>query len=131
MKTWLAVALLSAALGAQAAYSLKAAATVVNVDEFAVVRNGTTIFDDNFDQNTTLIGGSGTPGVPSGTNFSDGTPATYFVQGSFSETTANNGQALLDTANGRLIAQPPPNIPLISEVALRFKPGTTPPGRAP
>ena len=45
-----AVALLSAALVTEA-YSLDAAATVVDLDEFAVVRNGTTIFDDSFNRN--------------------------------------------------------------------------------
>src|SRR5437879_10742353 len=65
-----AVALLSAALVTDA-YSLDAAATVVDLDEFAVVRNGTTIFDDSFNRNTTLSGGSGTV-LPSGTTFSDG-----------------------------------------------------------
>src|SRR5262249_17258645 len=105
MKTRLAVALLSAALAAQAACSLEAAATVVNADEFAVVRDGATILDDSFNRNTTLNGGSGTPGVPSATPFSDGTAATYFVQGSIPETTANNGQAQFNTANGALIGQ--------------------------
>ncbi|MGA7867773.1 MAG: hypothetical protein WCA23_27980, partial [Stellaceae bacterium] len=80
MKTRLVVALLSVALVTQI-YPLDAAATVVNVDEFAVVQNGTTIFDDSFDRNTTLNGGSGTS-LPSGTTFSDGTAANYFVQGS-------------------------------------------------
>ena len=110
-------------------HSIDAAATVVNVDEFAVSRNGTPIFDDSFDRNVTLNGGSGTS-LPSGTNFSDGTPANYFVQGSFSETTANNGQAHLDTANGRLIAQPvPPNlVPLVSEVAAGPLTGNDPAG---
>jgi hypothetical protein len=98
-----AVALLPVALGAQA-YSSDAAATAVNVDEFGVVRNGTTLFDDSFSQNTTLVGGSGTV-LPSGTNFSDGTPASYRVIGSIPETTANNGQAQLNTANGFMIGQ--------------------------
>ena len=40
-----AVALLSVALVTQV-YSLDAGAAIVNVDEFAVVRDGTTIFDD-------------------------------------------------------------------------------------
>ncbi len=70
-----AVALLSAALVTEA-YSLDAAASVVNLDEFAVVRNGTTIFDDSFNRNITLNGGSGTV-IPSGTTFSDGTAASY------------------------------------------------------
>src|ERR1700724_2098120 len=98
----IAVVLLLAALVTEA-YSLDAAGTVVNLDEFAIVRNGTTIFDDSFDRNTTLNGGSGTV-LPSGTTFSDGTPANYRVIGSISETTANNGQAQLNTANGLLIA---------------------------
>jgi hypothetical protein len=117
-----AVALLSAALVTQA-YSLDAAATVVNVDEFAVVRDGTTIFDDSFDRNTTLNGGSGTV-LPSGTTFSDGTAANYRVIGSISETTANNGQVQLNTANGFLIAQPPPSIPLIQVVEGALQTGT-------
>jgi hypothetical protein len=59
--TGIAVALLSAALVTEA-YLVDAAATVVDLDEFAVVRNGTTIFDDSFNRNTTLSGGSGTLG---------------------------------------------------------------------
>jgi hypothetical protein len=118
-----AVALLSVALATQA-YSLDAAATVVNFDEFAVVRNGTTIFDDSFDRNITLIGVPGTP-VPSGTTFSDGTAANYGVQGSIPETTANNGQAQFNTANGILIHQAPPNIPLIQLVNAGLQTGTT------
>jgi len=102
--------------------------TVVNADEFAVVRDGATILDDSFNRNTTLNGGSGTPGVPSGTTFSDGTAATYFVQGSIPETTANNGQAQFNTANGFLIHQPPPNIPLIQNVNLGVTTGTDPAG---
>jgi hypothetical protein len=112
MKARLAVALLSAALTAQALCSLEAAATVVNVDEIAVVKNGITILDDSFDRNTTLNGGNGTA-LPSGTTFSDGIPASYFVQGSIPITTANNGQAQFNTANGILIHQPPPSIPLV------------------
>lgn len=114
MRTWPAVTLLSAALST-GAYSLDAAATVANVDEVAVVRDGTTIFDDSFDRNITLNGGSGTS-LPSGTTFSDGTPANYFVQGSILETTANNGQAQWNTANGIPVHQAPPSIPLIQVV---------------
>jgi hypothetical protein len=54
-----AVALLSAALVTEA-YSVDAAASVVNVDEFAVARNGTTIFDDS------ELGGIRLRGVRSG-----------------------------------------------------------------
>jgi hypothetical protein len=127
MKTRLAVALFSVGLVAQVC-SLDAAATVVNVDEIAVVRDRVTILDDSFNRNITLNGGSGTLGVPSGTTFSDGTAATYFVQGSIPETTANNGQAQFNTANGILIAQAPPNIPLIQNVNLGITTGTDPAG---
>jgi hypothetical protein len=119
--------LLLAALVTEA-YSLDAAGTVVNLDEFAIVRNGTTIFDDSFDRNTTLNGGSGTV-LPSGTTFSDGTPANYRVIGSISETTANSGQAQLNTANGFLVAQLPPSIPLIQVVEGALQTGTN--GTAP
>ena len=124
MKTRLAVALLSAAFVSEA-YSLDAGATVVNFDEFAVVRDGTAIFDDSFDRNITLDGGSGSL-VPSGTTFSDGTPANYRVQGSIPETPANNGHAQLNTANGIVVAQQPPNIPFIQLVNLGLGTGTDP-----
>jgi hypothetical protein len=92
------------------AYSIDAAATSVNVDEVAVVRNGATIYDDSFNRDDTLIGGSGAFIQP-GTTYSDGTPATYHVIGSIPQTTANNGQAQVNAANGILMPQPiPPNI---------------------
>jgi hypothetical protein len=50
------------------------------------------------------------------------------VVGSFPETTANNGQAQLNTANGFLIAQPPPSIPLIREVFAGLQTDTDPAG---
>ena len=124
MKTRLAVALLSAAFVSEA-YSLDAGATVVNFDEFAVTRDGTTLFQDSFDRSITLDGGSGSL-VPSGTTFSDGTPANYFVQGSIAETPANNGQAQLNTANGIVVAQQPPFIPVIQLVSLGLHTGTDP-----
>ena len=91
MKTRLTVALLSVAIATQA-FSGKAAATIVNLDELDIGRSGTTILDDSFDRNTTSTGGSGRV-VPSGASFTDGTPANWFVQGSSPITTANNGQA--------------------------------------
>jgi hypothetical protein len=118
------VALLLVALAAQA-YSLDAGATVVNFVEFAVTRDRTTIFNDSFDRNITLNGGSGSL-VSSGTTFSDGTPANYRVTGSIPETTANNGRAQLNTANGILVAQQPPNIPLIQMVTIGLSTGTDP-----
>ena len=120
--TGVAVALLSAALVTEA-YLVDAAASVVNVDEFAVERNGTTIFDDSFNRDITLNGGSGTV-IPSGTTFSDGTAATYRVIGSISETAANNGQVQLNTALGSLMAQAPPSIPLIQVVEGALQTGT-------
>jgi hypothetical protein len=100
-----------------------AAASVVNLDEFAVVRDGITIFDDSFNRNTTLNGGAGTQ-LPSGMTFPDGSVANYLVQGSVPVTTANNGQAQFNTANGILILQPPPSIPLIQNVNMGLITGT-------
>jgi hypothetical protein len=85
------------------------------MDEFSVTLNGSPLFDDTFNQNTTLNGGTGTT-VPSGSNFAGGTAANYFVHGTIPETTANNGQAQLNTANGIVMTQPDPFFPVISEV---------------
>jgi PEP-CTERM motif len=95
------------------AFPSVAAADVVNMDEFAVVNNGTQIFDDSFNRTLSLVGGSGTT-LSSGTTFTGGSPANYFVHGTVNETTVNNGQAVLDTANGQVITQPDPFIPTIS-----------------
>jgi hypothetical protein len=92
-----------------------AAAIAINVDEFSVTRNGNPLFDDTFNRSITLNGGTGTT-VPSGTNFAGGTAANYFVHGSIPETTANNGQAVLNTANGIVVTQPDPFFPVIKEV---------------
>jgi len=70
------------------------------------------IFDDSFNRNLSLVGGSGTS-LSSGTTFTDGSPANYFVHGTINETTANSGQAVLNTANGDLVIQPDPFIPKI------------------
>lgn len=102
-----------------------AAATVVNADELSVTRNGSVIFDDSFNRNTTLNGGAGTI-VPSGTTFSDGSTASYFVRGSIPETTANNGQAILNSANGVLIPQPPPFLPFIQQTNATLETGSLP-----
>jgi hypothetical protein len=79
------------------------------------VRNGTTIFDDSFDRNIVLNGGAGTF-LPSGTTYSDGTVAFYNLRGSIPESTANNGQAQLNTANGFVVSATPPLPPLIQSV---------------
>jgi hypothetical protein len=90
-------------------------ATVVNLDEFAVTLNGAQIFDDTFNSNTTFAGGTGTR-FNSGVNFPDGSAAQYFVRGTITTTTANNGQATLNTAQGIQISLPDPFIPLTSNV---------------
>lgn len=100
-----------------------AAATTVNADEFSVTRSGSPLFDDSFSRNTTLVGGNGTT-VPSGVNFSDGVAANYFVRGSIPESTANNGQATFNTANGIFTPQPPPFLPFIQETNAHLESGT-------
>jgi PEP-CTERM motif len=98
-----------------------AADTSALLDEFSVTRNGVTIFDDSFARTTTL---SGNP-APSGTTFLDnGVAANYGVLGTIPETTANNGQAQLNTANGVIQTQPDPFIPVISNVNAVLETGT-------
>jgi hypothetical protein len=94
------------------AFPNAAAADIFNLDQFAVVNNTAQIFDDSFNRTLSLVGGSGTA-LSSGTTFANGTAANYFVLGTINETTANNGQAVLDTANGFQITQPDPFIPTI------------------
>jgi len=108
---------------ALAVHPAAAEATVVNVDEFSVMRNGGALFDDTFSANTTLSGGNGTI-LPSGVSFNGDGPANYFVGGTIPETTANNGQATLNTANGVLIPQPPPFIPFIQDTRAFLQTGT-------
>jgi len=75
-----------------------ASADVVTLDNFTVTLNGTTIFDDSFGAGLTLAGGN-PPGaiLPSGQNFSNGTPANYFVIGTVTET---GNTAILNSALG-------------------------------
>jgi hypothetical protein len=114
--------LLLASLAA-AAVPRPAAAIAINVDEFSVTQNSNPLFDDTFNRTTTLNGGTGTT-VPSGANFAGGAPANYFVHGAISETTANNGQALLNTANGIVVTQPDPFFPVIREVNANLETST-------
>jgi hypothetical protein len=107
----------------------EAAADTFPLDEFGVTRLGTPIFDDSFGQVPSLSGGSGTV-VSSGVNFlappgATG-PANYFVVGTIPEATANNGQALLNPANGITIHQPDPFIPVIQIVSAALQSGTLP-----
>jgi len=123
-RRWLPLAPLFVLSAIAATYPATATATSIYMDEFSVTRNGSPIFDDSFNQNTTLNGGTGSS-VPSGVNFTGGGPANYFVGGTIPETTANNGQALLSTANGVLVTQPDPFFPLISNVHATLQTGTT------
>ena len=109
---------------ATAAVPGSATATSIYMDEFSVTRNGSPLFDDTFNQNTTLSGGTGST-VGSGVNFAGDGPANYFVHGTIPETTANSGQALLNTANGIVVTQPDPFFPVISEVNAFLETGTT------
>jgi hypothetical protein len=61
-----------------------ASADTVDVANFSVILNGTTIFSDSFVAGLTLAGGSGTT-LSSGQNFFNGTPASYSVQGTLVE----------------------------------------------
>jgi hypothetical protein len=106
---------------------MAARADSVNADEFEVVRSGTTIFDDSFASGTTLVGGNGTF-LPASVTFSDGSTANYFVHGTIPQTTANNGQATLNTANGIAVSQPPPFISAIQITNAILQTGTNPAG---
>jgi hypothetical protein len=87
-----------------------ASADVAHMDDFnltGVSLTGTPFsYDDMFSLNQTLAGGP-PPGtvLPSGVNFSDGSPGRYIVIGTLKET---GNKAVLDTAQGALVAQPPP-----------------------
>lgn len=110
-------------------------AEAITIDDFAVTRNGTAIFDDNFAQNAVLSGSTiptastAITGLPSVPNFlDDSTPATYFVQGSIVESSAGGGQALLNTANGVRTTQPDPFFPNISRLGATLQTGPSPTG---
>jgi hypothetical protein len=105
-------------------FPIRAAADVVFLDEFSVTRSGTQIFDDSFNQNTTLIGKPPQTNS-SGQNFTGGGTANYFVTGNIPESTANNGQAQLNTANGILQTQPDPFLPVIQHVASTLQTGAS------
>ncbi len=102
--------------------------TTVNIDEFSVLRGGVPpIFDDSFASSSTLVGGSGAF-QPASVTFSDGSTANYFVRGMIPQTTANNGQATLDTANGIVLSQPPPFISAVQITSAILQTGTNPAG---
>jgi hypothetical protein len=97
--------------------------TTVNVDEFQVILNQSVIFDDSFNSNTTLQNSG--PLQPASVTFSNGATADYFVHGTIPQTTANNGQATLNTANGIIQSQPPPFIGTISTNGAFLQTGTS------
>lgn len=78
-----ALALLSL-FGAQPAQ-----ATQFFIDEFSIVKNGAAFFDDKFN-------GTAPPTAP---NFTNGTAASYFVSGAFTNV---GNKVLIDTAKGEL-----------------------------
>src|SRR5262249_15649614 len=76
---------------------------------------------------TPLVGGNGTL-QPASVTFSDGSTANYFVHGTIPQTTANNGQATLNTANGIVESQPPPFFSSIQVTNAFLQTGTNPAG---
>jgi hypothetical protein len=106
--------------------SSAARADVFDMDEFQVSLNGSTIFDDPFGQVATLAGGSGTS-LSSGLTFSTipTIGANYFVKGTITTTTANNGQAILDTSKGLVVSLPDPFVPLTSNVQAFLETGAS------
>jgi hypothetical protein len=90
-----------------------ASADVVDLHNFDVTLNGSTVFTDNFTTGT-LAGGSGTV-LPAGPTYSDGSTALYQVIGTLQETgTPPASKAVLDSAQGALVAQSGVGFPAIS-----------------
>ena len=87
-------------------YLTVAFADVVTMDNFNLTLNTSPVFTDTFSQNQVLAGG-GLPGkvLPSGINFPDGSSAKFQVTGTVTQTGA---KAVLDTALGGQLIQPPP-----------------------
>jgi hypothetical protein len=81
-----------------------ASADVVNLYNFGVTLNGSSVFTDNFSTGT-LTGGSGAV-LPAGPTYSDGSTALYQVIGTLPETgTPPASKAVLDTALGAQVTQ--------------------------
>jgi hypothetical protein len=87
-----------------------AVAEVITLDDFSVVRNGITIFDDTFSEGVTLT----SPISPSGIDFSNGFPASYTVNGKITE---EAGSAQLDSSVGKFFVEPSPLPPIIENTA--------------
>jgi hypothetical protein len=87
-------------------YMTGASADVVTLDNFNLTLNSAPVFTDTFSQSQVLAGG-GLPGkvLPSGINFPDGSSANFQVTGTVTQT---GGKAVLDTALGGQLIQPPP-----------------------
>ena len=66
-------------------------ADVIKIDEFLIIRDGGIFFDDSFGD------GLAPPNAP---NFNFGTPANYFVTGTFAE---SGGKALLNSGIGGIV----------------------------
>jgi hypothetical protein len=106
-----------------------ASADVIDLHNFDVTLNGSTVFTDNFSTGT-LAGGSGAV-LPAGPSYSDGSQALYQVIGTLQETGAPpTSKAVLDTAQGALVAQSGVGFPAISingVTLLTGPPGSPPP----
>jgi hypothetical protein len=90
------------------------------LENFAVQRNGTPIFNDNYGLGLTFTGGTGTV-FPSGLDFlGTSTSANYFVRGTIPEV---GGQAVLNTNNGIPVNQPDPFFPHIQELSMALETG--------
>lgn len=73
---------------------LPARAVIVETDEFSIIKNGNTTFDDAFNNNAP---------PPSAPNFSDGSPASYAVTGSFPADAEASGRLRMNSANGAAV----------------------------
>jgi hypothetical protein len=89
------------------AYPGIAAADIVDLDQFQVIKGGVSIFNDTFDRTVSFAGGTGT-NFYSGINFPNTDPANYHVKGTMTE---NGSEAVLDTSKGLLVGLPEPFLP--------------------
>jgi len=92
-----------------------AAAEIVKLDSFSVLRNGSTFFDDTFSEGVTLT----SPVSSSGLDLSNGFPASYTVNGKITEV---GGFAQLNSSVGKIFVEPSP-LPVIDENTATLRTG--------
>lgn len=96
-----------------AGFLTDASADVVNMYNFGVTLNGSSVFTDNFSTGT-LNGGSGTV-LSAGPKYSDGSTALYQVIGTLQETGAPPAsKAVLNTAQGAQLIQSGQFFPVVN-----------------